>query len=258
MVIDRVALTCVRGTSCDPESVLALDCARTGGQSALARLASTDKLHNREVFLCMINVPSTCALPSFASYHPVSSQTRHPQMHLRSQDFLRRTAGFPNPRASVRPTIQLPIAGERKNGRLQESLAHLPRRMSGMFHRLLRTTYRLGSMDSTPHSQMKRVTQSRSNSMETVRFTAANGRRVNKVVTDSGTGYIAESIPLEAIQAWHRRLSADLRRPVAHARRILRRSRRRTRLPVRGLKRRRSSQRSLRLRLRGRPLIALR
>ena len=43
--------------------------------------------------------------------------------------------------------------------------------------------------------------------METTRFTAANGREVTKFVTDSNaTGYVDAGIPLEAIQALHRRI----------------------------------------------------
>jgi hypothetical protein len=70
--------------------------------------------------------------------------------------------------------------------------------------------------------------------METTRFTAANGCEVIKVVTDSGvTGYIDASIPLGAIEALYRRLSADLRRPIAHSRRQLRQNLRRTTRPMR-------------------------
>jgi hypothetical protein len=95
--------------------------------------------------------------------------------------------------------------------------------------------------------------------METKRFTAANGRVVIKVVTDSGaTGYLAASIPLEAIEAWYRRLSADLRRPIAHSRRMLRQNQRRTTRPIRQRTRRRRPGPRLWLPRRGRPLIVLR
>jgi hypothetical protein len=95
--------------------------------------------------------------------------------------------------------------------------------------------------------------------METTRFTAANGCEVIKVVTDLGvTGYIDASIPLEAIEAWHRRLGADLRRPIAQSRRILRQDRRRVLKPVRTRTRRGRPVRHLRLHRRGRPLIVLR
>jgi hypothetical protein len=95
--------------------------------------------------------------------------------------------------------------------------------------------------------------------MKTTRFTSANGCEVIKVVTESGvTGYIAASIPPGAVEAWYRRLSADLQRPIARARRMLRQNRRSTRLPVRKLKRRRRPGRSLHLRRRGGPLIVLR
>ncbi|MGF7135860.1 hypothetical protein P3T40_007372 [Paraburkholderia sp. EB58] len=95
--------------------------------------------------------------------------------------------------------------------------------------------------------------------METTRFTAANGREVVKVVTDSGvTGYIDASIPPEAIEAWYRRLSADLRRPIAHARRMLRQNQRRATRPMRKRTHRRRPGPRLWLPRRGRPLIVLR
>jgi hypothetical protein len=95
--------------------------------------------------------------------------------------------------------------------------------------------------------------------MESTRFTAANGCEVFKVVTDSGvTGYIDASIPLGAITAWHRRLGADLRRPIAHSRRMLRQNRRRVFRRVRTRTRRRRPGPSLWLPRRGHPLIVLR
>lgn len=95
--------------------------------------------------------------------------------------------------------------------------------------------------------------------METTRFIVANGREVIKVVTDSGvTGYIDASISREAIQAWHRRLGADLRRPIARSRRVLRQNQRREFRPVRKRTRRRRPRRSVWLLKRGRPLIVLR
>jgi hypothetical protein len=95
--------------------------------------------------------------------------------------------------------------------------------------------------------------------MKTTRFTAANGREAIKVVTDSGvTGYRDASIPPEAIEAWRRRLSADLRRPIAHSRRMLRQNRRRTTRPMRKHTRRRRPGPRLWLPRRGRPLIVLR
>ncbi len=95
--------------------------------------------------------------------------------------------------------------------------------------------------------------------METTHFTAANGREVIKVVTDSRvTGYIDGSIPPEAIEAWYRRLSADLRRRIAHSRRMLRRNRRRTTRPMRKCPRRRHPEPRLWLPRRGRPLIVIR
>ena len=93
--------------------------------------------------------------------------------------------------------------------------------------------------------------------METTRFTAANGREVVKVKTESGaTGYIDASIPLEAIEAWRRRLDADLRRPLSRWRRTQRQERRREFRPVRT----RARRQRYRIRMackhvRGRPLI---
>ena len=95
--------------------------------------------------------------------------------------------------------------------------------------------------------------------METTRFTAANGREVIKVVTDLGvTGYIDASIPLGAIEAWHRSLRAGLRRPIARSRRMLRQDQRRVTRPMRERTRRRKPGRRPRLPSRGRPLIVLR
>jgi len=95
--------------------------------------------------------------------------------------------------------------------------------------------------------------------METARFTAANGCEVIKVVTDSGvTGYIDASIPPEAIEAWYRRLSADLRRPIARSRRLLRQDRRRTTRPMRKRTCRRRPGARLWLPRRGHPLVVLR
>jgi hypothetical protein len=95
--------------------------------------------------------------------------------------------------------------------------------------------------------------------MKTTRFTAANACEVIKVVTDSSvTGYIDASIPPEAIATWYRRLSADLRRPIAHSRRLLRQNQRRTTRPMRKRTRRRRPGPSLWLPRRGRPLIVLR
>jgi hypothetical protein len=95
--------------------------------------------------------------------------------------------------------------------------------------------------------------------MENTRFTATNGCEVIKVVTDSGvTGYIDASVPPEAIEAWYRRLGADLRRPIAHSRRMLRQNRRRMFRRVRTRTRRRSPGPSLWLPRRGRALIVLR
>jgi hypothetical protein len=95
--------------------------------------------------------------------------------------------------------------------------------------------------------------------MKTTRFTAANGFEVLEVVTDSGvTGYIDASIPPEAIEAWYQRLSAELRRPIAHSRRMLRQNRRRTPRPMpKHTRRRRPGPRLWRPK-RGRPLIVLR
>jgi hypothetical protein len=74
-------------------------------------------------------------------------------------------------------------------------------------------------------------------------FTAANGREVVRISTPGGvTGYIDACIPLDAIKAWHRRLSAGERRPLARARRILRQQRRRTFVPLRTHTRRKCHQ----------------
>jgi hypothetical protein len=95
--------------------------------------------------------------------------------------------------------------------------------------------------------------------MQTTSFTAANGREVIKVVTDSGvTGYIDASIPLGAIEALYRRLRADLRRPIAHSRRQLRQNQRRTTRPKRKRTRRWKPSPRQWLPRRGRPLIVLR
>ena len=95
--------------------------------------------------------------------------------------------------------------------------------------------------------------------MKTRRFTSVNACEVIKVVTDSGvTGYIDASIPPEAIATLYRRLGADLRRPIAHSRRLLRQNRRRTTRPIRKGTRRRRPGPSLWLPKRGRPLIVLR
>lgn len=95
--------------------------------------------------------------------------------------------------------------------------------------------------------------------MENKRFIAANGREVIKVVTASGvTGYIDASIPIDAIEAWHRRLSADLRRPIAHSRRMLRQNRLRAFRRVRTRTRRRRPSPRLWLPRRRRLLIVLR
>ncbi|RFU44471.1 hypothetical protein [Paraburkholderia sp. DHOC27] len=94
--------------------------------------------------------------------------------------------------------------------------------------------------------------------MKTTRFTAANGREVIKVVTDSGaTGYIDADIPPGAIEALYRRLSADLKRPIAHSRRQLRQNKRRTK-PMRKRSRRWGPSPHQWLPSRGRPLIVLR
>jgi hypothetical protein len=94
--------------------------------------------------------------------------------------------------------------------------------------------------------------------MKTTRFTARNGREVVKIVTDSGaTGYVDASIPLEVIEAWHRRLRAALGRPIARQRRLLRASQRRVFEPVR----QRTRQRGLMVRIRlhrRRPLLSIR
>lgn len=95
--------------------------------------------------------------------------------------------------------------------------------------------------------------------METTRFTAANGCEVIKVVTDSGvTGYIDASIPLGAIEALRRRMSANLRRPIAHWRRMLRQNQRRKTMPMRKRTRRWKPSPHPWLPSRGRPLIVLR
>ncbi|MGX7002339.1 hypothetical protein [Caballeronia sp. KNU42] len=95
--------------------------------------------------------------------------------------------------------------------------------------------------------------------MKTTRFTAVNACEVIKVVTDSGvTGYIDASIPLEGIATWYRRLSTDLRRPIAHSRRMLRQNRRRTPRAMRKHTRRKRPGPRLWLPKRGRPLIVLR
>ncbi|SDH55752.1 hypothetical protein SAMN04487926_105287 [Paraburkholderia steynii] len=95
--------------------------------------------------------------------------------------------------------------------------------------------------------------------METTRFTAQNGREVLKIVTDSGrTGYIDSSIPIEVIEAWHRRISAALAHPISRQRRLLRASRRRVFEPVRRRTRQRGLMVHMRLHRRGRLLLALR
>jgi hypothetical protein len=95
--------------------------------------------------------------------------------------------------------------------------------------------------------------------METIRFTAANGCEVIKVVTDLGvTGYIDASIPPGAIEAWHRRLSADLRRPIARSRRMLRQNQRCVTRPMRKRPQRWKPSPRQWLPRRGRPLIVLR
>jgi hypothetical protein len=95
--------------------------------------------------------------------------------------------------------------------------------------------------------------------MVTTRFTAENGREVVKIVTDSGaTGYIDTSIPLEVIEAWRRRISAALARPIARQRRFLRESQRRVFEPVRRPTPQRGLMVRMRLHRRGRPLVALR
>ena len=115
-----------------------------------------------------------------------------------------------------------------------------------------------GGYDAARASDMS-TAHARRYQLETTRFTAANGREVIKVVTDSGvTGYIDASIPPEAIEAWYRRLSADLRRPIAHSRRMLRQNRRRTTRPTRKCTRRRHPAPRQWLPRRGRPLIVLR
>jgi hypothetical protein len=47
------------------------------------------------------------------------------------------------------------------------------------------------------------------------RFVASNGQPVTKLLTPSGViAYVADEIPLEALQAWHIQLSKELGLPV--------------------------------------------
>jgi predicted aminopeptidase len=67
-----------------------------------------------------------------------------------------------------------------------------------------------------------------------------NGEDVFKVTTDSGTiGYIAASIPIEAIENWIRRLDADWKRRIGRIRYHNRHAERRQFRPVRVRVRRR-------------------
>jgi hypothetical protein len=96
------------------------------------------------------------------------------------------------------------------------------------------------------------------NSMETTVYTAANGCEVVRITAASGaTCYIAD-IPLEAVAVWHRRLRAELKRPIARAQRILREERRREFTPVRERPHRHGKPRRLKLPARSRPLTARR
>ncbi|OUL83265.1 hypothetical protein CA603_26335 [Paraburkholderia hospita] len=55
-----------------------------------------------------------------------------------------------------------------------------------------------------------------------------------KIVTNSGvTGYVDAAIPLEALEAWRRRLSAELKRPISRLRRNVRQQRKRRPVRVR-------------------------
>ncbi|CAN7744688.1 hypothetical protein LJR267_010482 [Paraburkholderia hospita] len=70
--------------------------------------------------------------------------------------------------------------------------------------------------------------------MKVTRFTTINGQNVIMVVTDSGvTGYVDATIPLEALEAWRRRLSAELKRPISRLHRNARQPSRRRLIRVR-------------------------
>jgi hypothetical protein len=70
--------------------------------------------------------------------------------------------------------------------------------------------------------------------MKVNRFTTINGQKVIKIVTNSGvTGYVDAAIPLEALEAWRRRLSAELKRPISRLGRNVRQQQRRRLIPMR-------------------------
>lgn len=84
--------------------------------------------------------------------------------------------------------------------------------------------------------------------MKVTRFTTINGQKVIKIVTDSGvTGYVDAAIPLEALEAWRRRLSAELKRPPLLPRRKVRQRWRRRLIPVRQRARRTRRHRRMNL-----------
>lgn len=70
--------------------------------------------------------------------------------------------------------------------------------------------------------------------MKVTRFTTINGQKVIRIITDSSvTGYVDTAIPLEALEAWRRRLIAELKPPISRLRRNVRQQRKRRLIPVR-------------------------
>lgn len=65
-----------------------------------------------------------------------------------------------------------------------------------------------------------------------------NGRRVVQLTQDHTTLALDAAIPVAALAAWHRRLRADLARPLARQRRLRRQDQRRRFEPVRTHRRR--------------------
>ncbi len=65
-----------------------------------------------------------------------------------------------------------------------------------------------------------------------------NGRRVIQLTQDRTTVAVDAAIPVAALAAWHRRLRADLARPLARQRRLLRQDQRRQFSPIRTHRRR--------------------
>jgi hypothetical protein len=112
-----------------------------------------------------------------------------------------------------------------------------------------------GQVGATPNERLKNGQRKLRTNHRIFRI---ERREVVRISSESGATCYLTNVPPDAVALWHRRLRAELKRPVARSRRLLGETRRREFTPVRERPRRHGKPGRLKLTARRRPLAARR